>query len=277
MAARSYPLTSPLARLEPVTAKPLAPPVTEVVRTRFERFELKFWVTEAIALRVLAFSAPFLVRDHFNTGKASQRNTSLYLDSAGFRFAEQHEALAVDRSKLRIRVYGEPLGDTAFFEVKRKTRVITRKDRFALPIGDVARVLAGSQPNGTVAEVDKGAYSTFGYLHAVHRATPKVYVACYRDAYESRDPKEDVRLTVDRELVYQPAYDTSFDPSPRAWREIHTGDDPRPVFGHRRAMLELKFDGTPPAWMRELIRAFGLQREAFSKYVTAIRQLRGRS
>jgi hypothetical protein len=246
------------------------------IRTTFERFELKYWLTEPLAQRVLSFAAPYLKRDPHSVSYESQRNTTLYLDTRGFQFCENHELLSPDRTKLRIRVYGIPLGKLAFFEVKRKVKTITLKERFALPVPEVGNVL-GCRPLGCeVPEHAKRTLSDFTFQMMLHRALPKVYIACHREAFESRIPGEDVRLTIDRELVYQAAHGLDFAVNERAWVDIQEGGDTRPSFGRRRCMLELKFDGSPPRWMVELVRHFNLQREAYSKYTTAATQLRGR-
>jgi hypothetical protein len=246
------------------------------IRTAFERFELKYWLSEPLAERVLEFAKPYLKRDPHSETKDSQRNTTLYLDTRGYQFCENHLLLSPDRTKLRIRAYGRPCGKLAFFEIKRKIKVITVKDRFALPIAEVTRLL-GRRPLGCdVPDEIRKTLADFVFQMCLHRAEPKVFVACFREAFESLNSAEDVRLTIDRELVYQPAFDCAFEPDERRWLDIHDGDDSRPVFGKRRAMLELKFDGTPPRWMVELVRHFNLQREAFSKYTTAALQLRGR-
>jgi hypothetical protein len=249
---------------------------TPAIRTTFERFELKYWLTEPLAQRVLSFAAPYLKKDPYSATYDSQRNTTLYLDTRGFQFCENHELLSPDRTKLRIRVYGIPLGKLAFFEVKRKVKTITLKERFALPVPEVANVLGRRPLTCDVPEDAKRTLSDFTFQMMLHRAVPKVYVACHREAFESLIPGEDVRLTVDRELVYQAAHSVDFAVNERAWVDIHEGDDTRPSFGYRRCMLELKFDGSPPRWMVELVRHFNLQREAYSKYTTAALQLRGR-
>jgi len=246
------------------------------IRTVFERFELKYWVSEPLARRVLDFALPYLKRDAHATTREAQRNTTLYLDTRGFRFCENHMNLSPDRSKLRIRAYGRPYSKLAFFEVKRKVKTITMKERFALPLGEVANVLSRRPIGCEVSEAARRTLGDFLLQMCLHRAEPKVFVACFREAFESRIPGEDVRLTIDRELVYQPATGFSFAPNERGWLDIREGDDSRPAFGQRRAMLELKFNGTPPRWMVELVRHFNLQREAFSKYTTAALQLRGR-
>lgn len=246
------------------------------IRTAFERFELKYWLDERLAERVLEFAKPYLKRDPHSRTKDSQRNTTLYLDTRGYRFCENHLLLSPDRTKLRIRVYGRPCGKLAFFEIKRKVKVITVKDRFALPIAEVKSLLSRRPLSCDVPDEVRKTLADFVFQMCLHRAEPKVFVACFREAFESLNSAEDVRLTIDRELVYQPAYGFGFEPDDRRWLDIHEGDDSRPVFGKRRAMLELKFDGSPPRWMVELVRQFNLQREAFSKYTTAALQLRGR-
>ena len=250
---------------------------TQALRTVFERFELKFWVTEPQARRVLDFALPYLKRDAHAVTRDAQRNTTLYLDTRGFRFCEDHLNLSPDRVKLRVRAYGRPLGPQAFLEIKRKVKVITMKERVALPMVDVENVLSRRPVAADISEAARRTLGDFVFQMCLHRAVPKLFVACHREAFESRITGEDVRLTIDRELVYQPAIGFRFTPNERRWLDIREGDDARTAFGQRRAMLELKFNGTPPRWMVELVRHFRLQREAFSKYTAAAQQLRGRT
>ena len=266
-----------LLRSGPRNTAPLpAAGAVPALRTAFERFELKYWITEPLAQRVLDFAMPYLKRDAYASTRESQRNTTLYLDTRGFQFCDNHMHLSPDRSKLRIRAYGRPFSELAFFEVKRKVKTITMKERFALPIGEVENVLTRRPIGCEISEAARRTLGDFVFQMCLHRAVPKLFVACFREAFESRIPGEDVRMTIDRELVYQASQGFGFAPSERRWMDIHEGDDTRPAFGQRRAMLELKFNGTPPRWMVELVRHFNLQREAFSKYTTAALQLRGR-
>lgn len=281
-------LTEPLVSFDGAEARPSlrnapAPALsaattaaTQAIRTAFERFELKYWVSEALAQRVRAFAMPYLKRDAHATTREAQRNTSLYLDTRGFRCCENHMNLSPDRSKLRIRVYGRPLGKLAFFEVKRKVKTVTLKDRFALPIGQVESVLSRRPVSCELSAGGRRTLADFVFQMCLHRAVPKLYVACYREAFESRISGEDVRLTIDRDLVYQQADEFVFNPNERRWRDIHEGEDRRTTMGRRRAILELKFNGSPPRWMAELVGHFNLKREAFSKYTSAALQLRGR-
>jgi hypothetical protein len=272
--------TLPTHRVESLRSGPRnsvpAASAAAAIRTVFERFELKYWVTEPLAQRVLAFAMPYLTRDVHASSRDDQRNTTLYLDTRGYQFCENHLNLSPDRTKLRIRAYGRPLGKLAFFEVKRKVKTITLKERFALPIGDVENVLSRRPIRTAISEAARRTLGDFTFQMCLHRAHPKLFVSCFREAFESRIAGEDVRLTVDRDLMYQPADGFAFAPVESRYAPIHEGDDWRPAYGSRRAMLELKFNGSPPRWMTELVRHFGLQREAFSKYTTAALQLRGR-
>jgi hypothetical protein len=245
-------------------------------RTAFERYELKYWVSEQIVERILRFAQPYMRHDPHARTRHAQRNTTLYLDTRGFRFCENHLALSPDRIKLRIRCYGLPIGDTAFFEVKRKMKPVTVKNRFRLPTAEVRNVLEHRRHAYVLPPGERRTFDDFFFHMRLHRAEPKLFVACYREAFESLIPGEDVRLTVDRELVYQPATGSDFTPNDRRWTDIVEGEDSRPAFGRRRAILELKFDESAPRWMVELVKLFGLQRVAFSKYTTAAQQLRGR-
>jgi SPX domain protein involved in polyphosphate accumulation len=249
---------------------------SQAIRTAFQRFELKYWITEPLAQRVLAFALPYLKRDAHAIRRDDQRNTTLYLDTRGFQFCENHLNLSPDRSKLRVRAYGRPFGKLAFFEVKRKVKTITLKERFALPIGEVENVLSRRPIQCDISEAARRTLGDFVFQMCLHRAAPKLFVCCFREAFESRIPGEDVRLTLDRDLMYQPAEGFGFSPVEGRYVPIHEGDDSRTSHGSRRVMLELKFNGTPPRWMTELVRHFNLQREAFSKYTTAALQLRGR-
>ena len=121
--------------------------------------------------------------------------------------------------------------------------------------------------------MEMGAMTAFLYLMTVHRAAPAVYTSCLRTALCSPDPAEDVRLTVDRDIVCQPATGLEFAPDPRAWApatgpEWHRGDEGCVV-------LELKFRGTAPWWMSELTQVLGLERAGYSKYVAAVTQALG--
>jgi hypothetical protein len=262
--------------------RPSTPPVAlprvqaAAFRTTFERFELKYWVTETVAERLIEFSAPYLELDPWSRKGLKTRNVSLYLDTRGLLCLENHVSGALDRWKLRVRAYGEPPTGSAFFEVKRKAKGVTLKKRATLPVNAVRNVLT-SRPTPPPLRPDERRYlDDFIYLQRLHRMEPQVLVAAYRDAFVSKLRGEDVRMTIDREMVYQRARGPELNPNPRAWTSIPGIDEGRNWYGKRRALVELKFRGAPPAWMREAVMRLDLKQSAFSKYVSAMLHMRDR-
>jgi hypothetical protein len=227
------------------------------------RYELKYWLPEIAASRAIAFARPFLNLDPLSqpTQGNAERVTSLYLDSREREFYVQHVASAADRFKLRIRYYGESPGATAYFEIKRKVGMVIDKRRAEVPTPEVQQaVTLGRCPtaahNGHAPHL-----KSFLSLMTLHRALPQVLITCLRESYVPRDPREKIRVTVDREVAFQPTASPSLAGRPGCW---HTTPTVR-----RGALLELKFSGTMPWWMRELSLRVGRYRTAYSKYVSA--------
>ena len=235
--------------------------------TSFERFEYKYWVTDAQAKQLLELTAPYLVCDDWAQG--GQRNTSLYLDSDDADFMELHVQSAPDRSKLRIRAYGNPPSGPAFLEVKRKIKRVTFKDRAVVPMEMVPALLSGEIPPDlklkTAAE--QRTLDHFLYLMMTFRATPQVLITCSREAYTSSEPADGVRLTFDRDVCYQPARGPSLIGDPKAW--IHLCGQMN-YEAQASTLIELKFRGIAPLWTSELVQRLRLSISASSKYVMAM-------
>lgn len=75
---------------------------------------------------------------------------------------------------------------------------------------------------------------------------------------------DDVRVTFDRHIAGLP-----FDPT----SGFHLPAQRAEVFPDQ-VVVELKYSGSVPNWMRDLVRDFGLQRTSFPKYVHAVDALR---
>jgi VTC domain len=249
----------------------LAIEAAPVERLLFERYEYKYWVPKAVAMSAVRFAAPYLAPDVYGdaAGGACQRNTSLYLDSPRLDFYNAHLESEPDRLKLRIRRYGSPVRGSAFFEIKRKVKSVIVKKRAKVPAELVAEILAGhAQMPLLPSQSDHEHLEAFLYLQTIYRAEPLVLITCIREAYMARDRYEDVRFTVDSEIAYQPARGASFDLPEQSWTRIdgtrQHGDD------GGRVLIEMKFSGTAPLWMQELVERLGMWRGAYSKYVSAV-------
>ena len=236
-------------------------------KTSFERFEYKYWVSTQVAEQLLRFTAPYLHCDDWAPG--GQRNTSLYLDSAELDFMRAHTESSPDRCKLRVRAYGNPPAGPAFFEIKRKVKAVTFKRRAVLPIEAVAPLLRGDvYPDLKLKSAEEEAtLSEFLYLMLVNQATPKALLTCRREAYASIDKDEEVRLTLDRNIEYQVTHEYSLKAKTNAWIPLCGVGD---YAASASVLVELKFRGSAPWWVEQVVQRLRLVPSAYSKYVAAM-------
>lgn len=240
-----------------------------------DRFEFKYWVPAAMCGEVIEYALPYLVLDPFNaaSGLSRQHNTTLYLETPGLDRYRTHIDSAADRYKLRVRAYGDVSDGPAFFETKRKINAITVKTRAAVPLTEVAPLLEGTYDAlpPSLSPEERRHLEGFLYLKTVSDARPCVLVRAHRESYCAPDPREDVRLTLDRDVTFQRAHGPSLRGDPQGWIPIDGYDQHGRQGAH--VMVELKFPRLAPAWMGHLVNRLDLWRVGYSKYVAAVRTL----
>jgi len=265
----------PTAAPAPVTTAPVPDPVASafVAPRDPDRFELKYWLPESATEAALEYARPYLILDPeiAKRGLLQQCSTSLYLDTPDLASFRTHVDGAPDRFKLRVRAYGDPPAGMAFFEIKRKLDSRGVKTRAAVPLEHVQAYLEGRYerlPDSMKPSVRRNLES-FLYAQLSSQAQPFLLVRAFRESYCSADPREEVRMTFDRRICYQPARGASFDHDPDAWIPIN-GLEQHGQHGDH-TLIELKFAKLPPMWMKRVIQQLGLARVSFSKYCAAVR------
>lgn len=238
-----------------------------------DRFELKYWVPEALTQAALEYGRPYLILDPeiSKRGLQHQCSTSLYLETPDLASFRTHVDGAPDRFKLRVRAYGDPPTGMAFFEIKRKLDSRGVKTRAAVPLESVQRYLEGTYdrlPDSMKPSARRNLES-FLYAQLSSQAQPFLLVRAFRESYCSADPREEVRMTFDRRICYQPARGATFDHDPDGWIPIN-GEEEHGQQGEH-TLIEMKFAKLPPAWMKRVIQQLGLARVSFSKYCAAVR------
>lgn len=234
--------------------------------TSFERFEFKYWLSKDQVRYLLRQAAPFLRPDE--RAPDGQRNTSLYLDSPQLDFARQHIERVPDRLKLRIRVYGEPAREPAFVEIKRKAKAVTLKQRAVVAFAVLPPLLRGEDMSlPSLNAEQRTTLAQFQYLMLSHHATPQLLVTAHRRAYASVFTDENLRLTLDSDICYQPARGPKLFGSREAWINLCGIST---YAAQADTLMEIKFRGRAPAWLRELARHMDLRRTRFSKYIAAV-------
>jgi hypothetical protein len=228
------------------------------------RVEVKYCVPEAEAAAAHRLVAVFLAPDV--ASRASQRVTSLYLDSPSLTFLGWQRARRADRFKLRLRRYGLGAADIVFAEVKHKQSGRVHKVRAAIPSGAAASLLEVAEPCAAVGSshaVD--GLRAFTTRQRAYGAVPQALVRCQRQALRGTGHESALGVTFDRDVQFQPWFSRAFDEHPGAWREV-----PLPIEGAPGVIVELKHGGRPPQWMRRLMEQLDPWRQSFSKYSTVM-------
>ena len=232
------------------------------------RFELKYIIDEQRARGVRDFVKNHLEPDeHADPAEENRAYPvhSLYVDTPALLLYGQTVHGLKNRFKLRIRFYDGNPDTPAFFEIKRRVTDVICKERAAVARAGAENLIDGGWPDGSYLFGENGSVKALGALENFRSlytslvACPCVYVSYMREAYVSPNSNQ-MRITFDREL-----YGARFD---RSACLIPPEDGIRPNIGG--VILELKFTDRFPAWMRDLVQAFNLQRCSMPKYIDCV-------
>lgn len=232
---------------------------------QLQRFELKYLVTEDVALAARDFVSSYLELDEFSRGKPqnSYFNHSLYLDSDQLDLYWDVINGNINRYKLRLRYYDVEPNSPVFFEIKRRSDGAIFKQRGPVRREAVEGLLAGETPEPRHLLSDNPRYlaalQRFSQLMLHLRATPKTHVSYLREAWVSAHDNS-ARVTFDRDVcsvVHSSA-------------ELTTRmENPVMPWG-KQVILELKFTGRFPNWFGELARIFGVMQCGVAKYAEGV-------
>ena len=230
------------------------------------RLELKYRVTEAAARAVRDYVGSFLELDRYVTNRASRSYPvdSLYLDSDDLTTFWSTVNGAKCRYKLRARTYSDAPDAPVFLEIKRRINAHIVKSRAPVRREAAAALLQGQLPTpddmASTRQADLLAAENFVRLVQEIDATPRARVRYQREAWLSPyDPG--VRLTLDRDVVVTPAFNRGFtDGGPV---------EPARPFGDI-VILEIKYSGRAPTWVRDIQQIGELKRTSAAKYCDGI-------
>ncbi len=233
---------------------------------QLQRWELKYIIPERTALAVARFVSSYTVLDDYGVGKPhnSYPIHSLYLDSEALTIYWHTINGNKNRFKLRLRFYDNEPESPVFFEIKRRMNNAILKQRGGVRRKSVDYVLAGHLPKpehlvkqGNPKELV--ALQRFSQFLKEYKAVPKAHVHYLREAWVSPHDNS-LRITFDRNVLISP------EPTAR----LETDQiNPTCVFG-KDVILEFKFTGRFPDFLRECTRVFGLTTTTAAKYADGI-------
>jgi hypothetical protein len=210
--------------------------------------EVKFVVEADMAVRIRQWARTHLDPDTHGSGPFGDeyRTTSVYFDTDAFDVF--HRRGSFGRSKYRIRRYGDE--DTVFLERKMRQPAVLAKRRTIVALEALPRLI---DPR---VDADWPGYWFYRRV-AARRLRPVCQVAYVRMARVAMRNDEQVRLTLDADLVALPPGGAPF---PSADGLPATAALPG------RHILELKYRCAPPSIFLQLIEEFALTSQTTSKY-----------
>jgi SPX domain protein involved in polyphosphate accumulation len=237
-------------------------------KMQLQRLELKYKISEEMALRLRDYVGSYLELDEYGVGRSNLCYPvhSLYLDSPDLKLYWDTINGTKNRYKLRLRYYDERPDSPVFFEIKRRMNSCIIKQRGGVKREAVVALLAGYLP-----ELDHLISHNPKYLVALQRfchrmttlgAVPKAHIAYLREAWVSHNDNS-VRVTFDRQVKCAQEFSAGL-----STEMLH----PSLVFG-KEIILEIKFTNRFPIWLEDMIRHFGLFITGAAKYVEGVAAL----
>jgi len=233
------------------------------------RYERKYVISATMAEALRGFVSAYLVPDPYMdlSQPWGYQVHSLYLDSADLKLYRQTTEGNKNRYKLRIRFYDPAPDSPAFLEIKQRDGITLYKYRAKVSKPSAERLLCGGALSAAdlLARDDKSmrALDEFCGRQARLGAEGTAFVCYHREAYVLPHA-EGTRVTFDRKIDGRP---------PNLGGGLSLPQSAATVTSHQ-VVLELKYMGRSPGWMRDLVRSFELERISFPKYVHAIDALR---
>ena len=224
--------------------------------------ELKFVVDAAVARRIRDWARERLEADPHGSGPWSDEYcvSSLYFDTDARDVF--HRRRSFGRSKYRVRRYAQDA--TVFLERKLRngTRLAKRRTSIevtALPLIAGRNAVTAFRETGSTLNGDATAW--FRRRVALRQLRPVCQVSYTRVARTAHTPDGPVRLTLDDDLTAMASDVLIFQP--------HGGTS----LLDGRCIVELKYRDQVPAIVKEIVEAFALRPERWSKYRAAAQVL----
>ncbi len=221
------------------------------IQTVFQRYELKYMLTQAQKETVLQALKPFMAIDTY--GRTTIRN--IYFDTDNYRLVRRSIERPAYKEKLRIRSYKQAAPDsTVFVELKKKYDSIVYKRRITLPEAEAMEWIGGGTHCRKRTQISEEIDYFLSYYQTLH---PVVFLSYEREAYYALDGG-DFRITFDENILCRED-DLTLESNPYG----------TPLLPHGMVLMEIKCPGAIPLWMTHVLTAERIYKTSFSKYGTA--------
>ncbi len=231
-------------------------------KLHFRRFEFKYLLTAEQEFEIKRHIRRYVAADAFAAPYGGAYKVySLYYDSPRYYYYWQKMDGVNRRKKIRLRTYryDGKFYPYAFLEIKRKVDAIILKDRMLIDRTECERLVTESDMSGSKFFTDGNGevYAEFESERMTRSISPKILVVYDREPYLGK---------------YNLHFRVTFDKNIRAAQNdnlFYDGNDLEDV-SDNYTVMELKYNGTLPFYMNQVIKEFNLDRVAFSKYAGAV-------
>jgi hypothetical protein len=219
----------------------------------FQRYEQKYLLNPAQCHEVVD-----MLKDHgYIDDYGVTTIYSLYYDTPGFAIVRKSRDKSTYKEKLRLRSYGTPRpGDTVYWELKKKLRGITYKQRSPAPF--IPPALEFQENANTSAS------NEIHWFFSYYRPLPQCLVTYERLALRSRE-HANLRITFDAQVRFRVS-DLDFS----------LGSSGRPLLDENRFLMEIKTDRSMPLFLSAFLTHLNLFPVSWSKYRMAFEQIMDR-
>ncbi len=215
----------------------------------FARKEMKYLVPEDRYLPFVSDLMEHTVPDVYRLYTVC----NVYYDTDIFDLIRMSMDRPLYKEKMRMRSYGTPQSDTpVYVEIKKKYDRRVYKRRETLPYAAACDFFdRGIYPENRDTQIMR----ELRYALSRYQPKPSLFIAYEREAYAGIGEEKGLRVTFDRNIRYR-IEDVS----------LAAGDHGTPLFDNSDLLLEIKFTGSMPVWLAELLGKHGIRRRSFSKY-----------
>jgi hypothetical protein len=216
----------------------------------FQRYEQKYFLNP-----VQYHAVADMLKDHaYIDDYGLTAIYSLYYDTPGFAIAWKSRDKSTYKEKLRLRSYGIPRpGDTVYWELKKKLRGVTYKQRIPEPFTPAAFEFQGDAHTPVCDEIR--------WFLNYYQPFPQCLITCERLSLRSGE-HANLRITFDARVRFRVS---DFD--------FSRGPSGTPLLDESRFLMEIKTDRSIPLFLSAYLTRLNLFPVAFSKYRTAFEKI----
>jgi SPX domain protein involved in polyphosphate accumulation len=229
--------------------------------------EYKYLISANVFEQVKNEMLPYLVLDSNADNKTRKEYTvrSIYYDTQQYQYYFEKIEGIKTRKKVRIRAYNDYSNNKiVFLEIKRKNENYVSKNRAALLLDDLEKLLAkrnvekyiiSSNENGKAVEDA----NKFLFYYNSENLKPTILVTYEREPYFYKFDSS-LRITFDKNLRFQT--------SANDYNLFEERNLQPALIG--KVIIEVKFNNPYPHWLLNIFNRYSLQRKAISKYTVCL-------